>query len=79
MPIFHFTPLNDEDHRVEIIHLLSSERLESPEPLIQVAGIKTSVLTAGTVKIPSVTLRISMAGIPKYTGAGGGLSQRQFM
>ena len=70
--------MNDEDHRVEIIHLLSSERLESPEPLIQGAGIKTSGLRARTFKIPSVTLRISMEGIPKHTGGGGRLSQRQF-
>ena len=78
MPLFQFTYLNDEDHRVEIVRLLSSERLTSPEPLIQVAGIKTSGPRAETVKISSVTSRISMEGIPKYTGAGGGLSQRQF-
>ena len=72
--------LNDlrEDHRGELAHLLSFERLASPEPLIQVAEISTSGPRAETVNISTATSRISMEGIPRYTNAGGGLSQRQF-
>ena len=72
MPHFQFTYLNDDDHRVEIVHFLFFESLESPEPLIRVAEIRNSGPRA-ELNI-STTSRISMEGIPKYSGTGGGLS-----
>ena len=66
-----------EDHTIETIQRHALRNIDFPVPSITIAKDLSSYCTSG-LRVLVANKVIEMEGISKYSGVGGGLSQRQF-